>query len=129
MADVSSTNEDDWDSEQSECPPEGSIFLLRLSPDYAATTVADSGKYQLTIRNGNHLTMLAWLANKWSPGHTWDLKYKPTFRLLLGGWSLPTFDRSGTLGPAVNDYVCKTCKNSRCSRTEKTCWLCGNPLN
>lgn len=28
----------------------------------------------------------------------------------------------------VNDYICPTCKNNRCSKSEKTCWKCGNPL-
>lgn len=31
--------------------------------------------------------------------------------------------------PAVNDHVCPTCKNTRCSKTEKTCWRCGNNLH
>ena len=29
---------------------------------------------------------------------------------------------------AVNDYVCPTCKNDRCSKSEKTCWKCGGTL-
>lgn len=37
---------------------------------------------------------------------------------------------SNTSNPsaAINDHVCPTCKNNRCSKTEKKCWLCGNPL-
>jgi hypothetical protein len=30
--------------------------------------------------------------------------------------------------PLVNDRICPTCKNDRCSRTEKACWKCGNSL-
>lgn len=29
---------------------------------------------------------------------------------------------------AVNDHTCPTCKNTRCSRAEKTCWRCGGNL-
>src|ERR1700723_4317223 len=29
---------------------------------------------------------------------------------------------------AVNDHVCPSCQNNRVSRSEKTCWKCGNPL-
>ncbi len=29
------------------------------------------------------------------------------------------------MSPAVNDYTCPNCKNDKCSRTEKSCWLCG----
>jgi hypothetical protein len=31
-------------------------------------------------------------------------------------------------GAAVNDHVCPSCKNHRCSRSEKLCWKCGDPL-
>ncbi len=27
--------------------------------------------------------------------------------------------------PPVDDYVCKSCNNSKCSKTEKSCWKCG----
>lgn len=29
----------------------------------------------------------------------------------------------------VNDHICPTCKNDRCSKTEKSCWRCGNSLH
>ncbi|MDD5374454.1 hypothetical protein [Acidithiobacillus sp.] len=29
---------------------------------------------------------------------------------------------------AVNNHTCPTCKNTKCSRTERLCWLCGNKL-
>ncbi len=32
------------------------------------------------------------------------------------------------LSVAVNDYVCPTCKNDRCSKREKICWRCGHNL-
>jgi len=31
-------------------------------------------------------------------------------------------------GIAINDYVCPTCDNNRCSKSEITCWRCGNRL-
>ena len=29
---------------------------------------------------------------------------------------------------AINDHICKTCSNERCSKTEKSCWRCGAAL-
>ena len=31
--------------------------------------------------------------------------------------------------PAVNNYTCPYCKNTKCSTTEKTCWVCGSNIN
>lgn len=36
---------------------------------------------------------------------------------------------SSGVTPAINDHVCPLCKNNRCSKTEKECWRCGNPLH
>ena len=33
-----------------------------------------------------------------------------------------------TMCAAVNDHICPSCKNDRCSKTERTCWLCGGKL-
>lgn len=33
-----------------------------------------------------------------------------------------------TSSMAINDHTCPTCKNNRCSKTEKSCWKCGNKL-
>ncbi len=29
---------------------------------------------------------------------------------------------------AVNDHTCPSCHNTKCSKTEKTCWKCGGAL-
>ena len=34
----------------------------------------------------------------------------------------------GFAGAAINDHVCPTCQNDKCSKSEKVCWKCGNPL-
>ena len=31
--------------------------------------------------------------------------------------------------PAVNDHVCPACGNTRCSKKEASCWICGSPLS
>jgi hypothetical protein len=31
-------------------------------------------------------------------------------------------------GPVINDHTCPTCRNDRCSKSEKTCWKCGYAL-
>lgn len=51
-------------------------------------------------------------------------------------WTLETVAEDKTIntrvlandGVAVNDHVCPTCHNNKCSLTEINCWLCGNPL-
>lgn len=30
---------------------------------------------------------------------------------------------------AVNDHVCPSCNNNRCSKSEKSCWRCGSSLH
>ncbi len=30
--------------------------------------------------------------------------------------------------PAINNHTCPTCRNDRCSKTEKSCWKCGSKL-
>lgn len=30
--------------------------------------------------------------------------------------------------PAINNHICPTCKNNRCSKSESICWRCGNKL-
>lgn len=43
---------------------------------------------------------------------------------------VPFEKQSTTMVPtaAVNDYTCPTCQNSRCSKSEGTCWKCGSKL-
>lgn len=33
-----------------------------------------------------------------------------------------------TANQIINDYICPTCKNNRCSKSEKLCWRCGEKL-
>lgn len=35
----------------------------------------------------------------------------------------------GVIYYPVNDHVCPTCNNERCSKQEKTCWKCGSNLH
>jgi hypothetical protein len=35
----------------------------------------------------------------------------------------------GQLIPPTNDHVCPLCRNTRCSKTEKSCWRCGADLH
>ena len=34
----------------------------------------------------------------------------------------------GPINGPINDYVCPTCRNDKCSKSEKICWCCGNKL-
>lgn len=36
--------------------------------------------------------------------------------------------QSATSGPAVNDHTCPNCGNTACSKSERSCWKCGNVL-
>lgn len=31
-------------------------------------------------------------------------------------------------GAVINNHTCPTCKNTRCNKTEKSCWRCGSKL-
>lgn len=33
-----------------------------------------------------------------------------------------------SMSQAINNHVCPTCKNNRVSKTENSCWSCGNKL-
>lgn len=45
---------------------------------------------------------------------------------------LPTAGQSqaamSTSSPLINDYTCTRCKNNRVSKTERSCWKCGEPV-
>jgi hypothetical protein len=49
--------------------------------------------------------------------------FKDPNRLESAKTSAPVSNQS-----VVNDHTCPTCKNDRCSKSEKTCWKCGNKL-
>lgn len=34
----------------------------------------------------------------------------------------------GEVAPAINDHTCPSCGNTSCSKSERTCWKCGNAL-
>jgi len=126
MADVSSVEEKDWGPEQSECPPEGSIFLLRLYPNSFAPHPYHY-KYKLIKRDGNELELCMWADNQWHNGHQWGLLSKPTFRLLLSDSTIVC--AASASASLVNNYTCVLCKNDRLSCSEKSCWKCGEPVN
>jgi hypothetical protein len=57
----------------------------------------------------------------WAQGpNSWRLKESLTVPL-----SSLTVKASGV---AINDHTCPTCSNTHCSKTERTCWKCGNNL-
>jgi hypothetical protein len=39
-----------------------------------------------------------------------------------------TFVLPNAVLAAVNDHICPSCRNDRCSKSEKSCWKCGNSL-
>jgi hypothetical protein len=43
-------------------------------------------------------------------------------------WKTKQSAKIDAASQAVNDHVCPTCKNNRCSKSEKTCWKCGGKL-
>lgn len=42
--------------------------------------------------------------------------------------TIPSVVKEAASTLAVNDHTCKACGNDRCSKTEKSCWKCGNKL-
>lgn len=41
---------------------------------------------------------------------------------------IPTSSDVGAPTIAINNHTCPSCKNDRCSKSEKTCWKCGGKL-
>lgn len=63
---------------------------------------------------------------KWDDGSTRDPWWSdPGSFTIITGTPTPT-DVATVV--AINDHVCPTCKNDRCSRSEKNCWKCGGVL-
>jgi hypothetical protein len=62
-------------------------------------------------------------------GHTYKGWFQSRFKQ-VGGEAVQSTNCSvvSTPGIAVNDHVCGTCGNARCSKAEKSCWRCGNSL-
>lgn len=40
----------------------------------------------------------------------------------------PMQDNVGDSSVPINDHICPSCKNDKCSKTEVTCWKCGGKL-
>jgi hypothetical protein len=59
------------------------------------------------------------------PDGTWEFVHRPLINYpnMISGAS-----SSNKIGPPINDHVCPTCKNDRCSKSEKSCWKCGGKL-
>ncbi len=61
---------------------------------------------------------------------TAHLKRKDPYQHQLEfNWNLYSdIEKPITSNYLVNDFICPSCKNDRCSRSEKICWRCGNSL-
>ena len=55
----------------------------------------------------------------------WGDWYARRFAPIDANITQPT---TATSSAAINDHICKTCGNDRCSKTEKICWKCGGKL-
>lgn len=42
--------------------------------------------------------------------------------------NIPAVKAPSPMASVVNNHVCPTCKNNRCSRSERICWRCGGAL-
>jgi hypothetical protein len=64
--------------------------------------------------------------NKANPIFTWNAD---SLQWETDGHAIPTF-KPKKVEPmvAINDHVCKTCKETRVSKTERLCWRCGYAL-
>jgi hypothetical protein len=112
MADVTSTDENDWGPEQTTVPPVGSIFLLRLVPNAAPIGATTHQKYKLVgyVLNGDpdsNLELEIWAGKQWIGGHIWGTAHKPTFRVLRTSATSTQGVKTHTSG-----CVCKRCNAS-----------------
>jgi hypothetical protein len=82
--------------------------------------------YMAVTANNGPLTIEASIKFDF-PDHSRTFRY--TDRLDLGievEFTVPLTIASSKV--LVNDHTCPTCKNDRCSKSEKSCWKCGNQL-
>lgn len=64
------------------------------------------------------------LTKQYGANYSYEVKDVYTKQIVL----FHKFSDLGANKAAVNDHVCPTCRNDRCSKIEKTCWKCGSPL-
>lgn len=90
-----------------------------------------TGKIKETKLSGTHFYTYYtyYISVEWDDGYadasgSWYVN--PDNFIILGD-NIPVVQSTDST-VAVNDYICPTCRNNRCSRSEKTCWKCGNQL-
>lgn len=87
------------------------------------------------IKNIDHNADHDWLVQV-TDTHGIQIVYNPNDPLNSNEWfadRFTLFEKQSTTtsanSPAVNDYVCLSCGNTKCSKqTERTCWKCGGKL-
>ena len=62
---------------------------------------------------------------EWDDDVTWNTNWGKASSFTVVDGETAATSASGT---PVNDHVCPTCQNNKCSKSEKLCWKCGNPL-
>jgi hypothetical protein len=74
-------------------------------------------------------TFGAYYNSSFKPGITRELTWEDHNAVGAGSLSISDPQTPTTVvSTPVNNYVCKTCGNNRCSKNEKSCWKCGNIL-
>lgn len=112
MAEVTSTDEKDWGPEQTQMPALYTPFLLRYAPSYPPLDAKNMDRYRIisVAANGTDFKMEQWNAtyNKWSPGYSWSMKDKPSFRVMR-------LDANSGLGKIQTTTSSKGCVCKRCN--------------
>ena len=128
MADVQSVTESDWGPEQTQVPPVGSIFILRLYGNQPMPPVVDkTHRYQLIGLVGKEMDLHLWddYNKEWNVGHSWTVREGVAFRVLLG-------TAQTSVASAVSGCHCSKCNNhfpfAEPNQADGTliCWNCRN---
>ena|SRR6266446_1680116 len=87
-----------------------------------------------TLRNTNTkyeygVRMDGWEVTEYDKPIDWQVLTDRIYAECNVHYNLVTIsDPVSVTSPLVNDHTCPTCKNDRCSKSEKSCWKCGGLL-
>lgn len=129
MADVSSMNESDWGPEQSQIPPVGSIFILKLFGGRAISSVASKAdRFKLVSYDPASQVMLmdhwAWSGTGWQSNHSWRVQEGVAFRVLVGSTAQVSIAKAGCHCRKCREYFPFAEPNQ--TDGSLVCWNCRN---
>lgn len=103
--------------------------------DHAQESIAKDPNDQIAIKNYNTIMDYIRDGEYEDAIEYWDDDYNITRHALCVQVADFAFNNSSTSKQAasspnmIDDHTCIQCKNTACSKTEKSCWRCGHPIS